>query len=185
MDAITGFRFEVMPRTGNQWGIWVLAAAGGLLLAAVLWKWWPDSGTGEGSRDGGLGASVSAGAVRMESAELRRDYGNAVLRLRVTIDHREGKEPLRCAAPAVRLTAGSAGEEVPAFFLATQPQAAPEIPAGEKATVDLLYWLEERHLQEALALEVLGERVAVKSGRAFDLSGLENGKPQPVALEAW
>ncbi|HUF62021.1 MAG TPA: hypothetical protein VMN36_08095 [Verrucomicrobiales bacterium] len=187
MDAFTGLRFEAMPRSGKHWIGWVLVVAGGLLLATVFWLAWPGKGTGKRFREGALGAGVSAGTAQIESAELRRDHGNAVLRLRVTIDHRNGLEPLRCVAPDVRLTAGAgtAGEEVPAFFLATRPQPAPEVPAGEKASVELLYWLEQRHLQGALALEVRGERVPVKSESAFDLSQLENGKPQPVTLETW
>jgi hypothetical protein len=176
-------------RTRKTWAWWALAALGIALLAVVSWLIFPEEWKDRGSRAGtGGGAGAVAGSakpVQIDSVELRRDYGNAVLSVRATIDNRDADAPLPCLAPDVRLLTGTGNEEVPPFFLATREERVPSIAAGELAAVELLYWLEERHVQDALTLEIRGKRTAVKSAKAFDLSSLENGKTRRVPVGDW
>lgn len=154
-----------------------------LLLASGAALFWALSPTGD---DGSwVGAPVTGevamgGRVSMLGAALERDYGNARLDLEVRVRN-EGVHPLMMKAPQVRLMAGE--REVPAFVLPAE--RLPEVAAKTTSEVTLRFWLEAQDVKGALVLDVEGEKVPVKSAKAFDLTTLENGKPQALKGVEW
>jgi hypothetical protein len=111
---------------------------------------------------------------------VERDYGKARLDLEVRVRN-EGVHPLVMKSPKVRLLAGE--REVATFFLPAE--RLPEVAAKTTSEVTLRFWLEAADLKGALVLDVEGEKVPVKSEKAFDLTTLENGKPRALRGVEW
>ena len=157
--------------------VWVLLLASG---AALFWALSPTGDDG-GWEAGPVSGEVAAGGrVTMLGGALERDYGNARLDLEVRVRN-EGVHPLVMKAPKVRLMAGE--REVPAFVLPAE--RLPEVAAKTTSEVTLRYWLERDDAKGSLVLDVEGEKVSVKSAKAFDLTTLENGKPRAVRGVEW
>ena len=113
---------------------------------------------------------------RITRVELKRDYANAVLTLKVDYDNREGRSDVTTASAdddpnGARLVTAS-GRTPQLFFLpGVYP---PVIKAGDRADVEIIYWLEKDHLREALYFESKGQRVTVKDGSPFSVESLKN-----------
>ncbi len=125
------------------------------------------------------GAGDTRFSIRKMS--LKRDYGNFLAIFEVDYDNREGE----AFDPAVeaKLWAGD-GRMIPGYFLATDVREP--VPAGKKAKRTLKYWLEASDLGGALALEIRGERLEVKSAVPFDgETAVENQGTKSFATPDW
>ena len=150
--------------------VWLL-----LLLAAgaavwVLMSSNPGAGDPEAIEEG----APAQAAITIHRTTLERDYGNA--RLDIELRYRNASpRTLMLQPPDVRLLAAE-GQEVPLFILPMEkpPQIAPQTAQD----VRLRYWLDRKHLQGPLTLDIRGATAEVKGAGAFDLEKLENKKPK-------
>ncbi len=152
--------------------VWLLILLSG---GAALWVM-KDRPAAEGDSEA-IEASeteASAEALVIHRCTLERDYGNA--RLDLELRYRNASpRPLVLQPPDVRLLTSS-GTEVPPYILPTEPP--PQVPARTAQSVRLRFWLEEKHLQSGLALDIRGSRAEVKAGAPLNLKDLPNQQPK-------
>jgi len=126
-------------------------------------------------------ASPSSKASTLKKITLTRDYGNAILTLKITL-HNPTPKPQLLAPPFVRLT-DSTKSEIPAFFPKfAKPDA---LEPGEKETHELSFWLEDSHLLGQLWLLVHQTKILVKDTEAFDIARIENQKSRTFNGPNW
>lgn len=160
----------------------VLVLAAGV-AGVVLWS---GGEPGEGARLAQEEQAAEADGPRFEirGIELERDFGNARLTIDVLFENRR-PSALILQPPDVLLLAGSGDEveEVPDFWLATQPRE--RIPGRETGRAQLRFWLEARHLQGPLVLVIGTHERTVKTEDPVDLSDFENGRKVSVRGGPW
>jgi hypothetical protein len=161
----------------------VLAAAGGVWVLFSDKPNMPDVDKPKvvaTSDDPGKGTSddPGKGTTLVRRCRLERDFGNARLDvdLRVTNPH---TKQLLLAPPALRLI-NAKGEDVPAYFLPTEPP--PELPAKSTSEVKMRFWLEALDVKGPLVLEVDGQRFDIKSATPLDLETMKNAEPQEMPV---
>lgn len=151
--------------------VWVLLLAG---AAVSLWVLIPAPEEGAEIPPAFSEEGQKQPALQVLRCTLERDFGNA--RLDVELRYRnDGPRPLILAPPDARLL--SAGDvEVPPFVLPAEKLI--EIGARTTQEVRLRYWLDQKHLNGALSLEIRGAKAQVKTAKALPLEKLENRKPK-------
>lgn len=150
--------------------VWLLLLAG---AAVSIWVLMPPEREASDSFERAQEAGIDAPALQILRCTLERDFGNA--RLDVELRYRnESPRPLILAPPDARLLAGET--EVPPFILPAEKLV--EIPARTTQEVRLRYWLEKKHLESALTLEIRDAKAEVKSAASLELDALENRKPK-------
>lgn len=124
----------------------------------------------------------------VDRIELKRDYDNGILQVHLTYDNRTGSD-LQLVSPAAKLLGGpdpekgDEAEEIAAFFLAFAPP--PTIPSGGSSAAVLKFWVEKRHLENALWLQILQDRQDIKSPAPFDLESIPNQETRVLEGTDW
>jgi hypothetical protein len=152
--------------------LWIL-----LLLAAGVTGWVMLSGPAA-PRDDEAAADPepvdASAAMIVHRTTLERDFGNA--RLDIELRYRnDSPRGLILQPPDVRLLAAG-GAEVPPFILPTE--RPPQVPAQSTQDLRLRYWLDQKHLDGPLTLDIRGQTAEVKVAAPFSLDQLENRKPK-------
>lgn len=152
--------------------VWLLLVLGGGAAAWVLMQ--KPADVEDGGQPIQAGDTSTEAALVVHRCTLERDYGNA--RLDLELRYRNTSErPLVLQPPDVKLLTGD-GKEVPPFILPVE--RPPQIAAQTAQDVRVRYWLDKKHLQGTLTLEIRGTSVKVKGDGVLDLEKLENGKAQ-------
>lgn len=151
--------------------VWLLLLAGAAVSIRVLLP--PEEESAPSTFEAAQNAEQKQPALQILRCTLERDFGNA--RLDVELRYRnDSPRPLILAPPDARLLAGEA--EVPPFVLPAEKLV--EAGAGTTQEVRLRYWLEKKHLEGPLVLEIRGAKAEVKNARPLALDTLENRKPR-------
>lgn len=152
--------------------VWLLLVLGGGAAAWVLMQ--KPADVEDAGQPIQAGDTSTEAALVVHRCTLERDYGNA--RLDLELRYRNTSErPLVLQPPDVKLLTGD-GKEVPPFILPVE--RPPQIAAQTAQDVRVRYWLDKKHLQGTLTLEIRGTSVKVKGDGVLDLEKLENGKEQ-------
>ena len=161
--------------------LWVLAI---VLLAGTIWVLTSRHSSDEEPADttsSSLHANDDAAPLKLHQCVIERDYGNARLHIELRIKN-DDDEKLRCLPPKVKLLTAK-GREVPSFFLPFNKP--PEVAGKSTQDVELVYWLEESDLSDALTLEVRDQKLAIKSAKPSDLKSVENSKKKSLKPGEW
>ncbi len=168
--------------------LWILLALIGGAVALVI-STGGNNPADEPDRDGPPeSASTPEAPFAIEASHLKRDYGNAILEIRLSYRN-DTDAAIELSSPTARLLAGPdpvaprGAEEVSAFFLAFAPP--PSIPAGETSTVVLKYWLEKPHLQDALWLRIQDDILPVKSSEPLDFESIPDQESRIFTAPEW
>ncbi|HYF36684.1 MAG TPA: hypothetical protein VD994_15420 [Prosthecobacter sp.] len=152
--------------------VWVL-----LLLAAGAAVWVltsRPSGADDGDPEAITEGAAAQPAIVIHRTTLERDFGNA--RLDLELRYRNASpRTLILQSPDVRLITAE-GQEVPPFILPMEKP--PQISPQTAQDVRLRYWLDKKHLQGPLTLDIRGATAEVKGPAPLDLDKLENKKPK-------
>lgn len=130
--------------------------------------------------------AITAGTPTLHStiskSVLTRDYGNA--RLSFVLEYTNtSDETVYLSPPFLQLLTPSGDLVAPLLLPSEKVQ---EIRSGKTGVVQLRYWLDPKHFDQALILH-LGEtqQIEIKSAQAFDLKQLENGKEHELKSVNW
>lgn len=146
--------------------VWVLLL---LSVVGVAWVLWSDSAHDRARSEPVEITEVaenSPDGTRLAIVDRRvsREQGHLVITLQIAnATGRPLSEPLALDSPKVRLVTGD-GSEVARFFLPFDPPPMLDPESGARA--GLRYWFPLAQADEALWLEIDGERLAVKEAAA-------------------
>lgn len=171
--------------------VWVLLLISAVLIWFVLGSEDPDDGRDrpdpvvkkELGKADALPVPPQSERLRLNEIEVARQGDHLVVSLLVAGQSREPRaEPLN--EETARLVTGT-GAAVPWFFLAFD--AAPALPAKQETgeTTRLRYWLPAAQSNEALWLEIDGERLPVKEAGAFPWQKLADNEAEIFSSSQW